>query len=165
MKEMTQAWLLTGSNIDDRAENLRQAAHFIGQEIGEIARSSSVYETEPWGLSAQNWFFNQAFEVKTTLTARQILEKIKAIEAKMGREQVERNGPRLIDIDLLFLGNEQIDEPGLRVPHPEIPNRNFVLVPMMEIAPDLAHPVFGLPIDELYMASTDPLEVIFLDHV
>ena len=161
---MNQAWLLAGTNIGDRAENLRRAAHFIGTEIGEIARSSSIYETEPWGLADQNWFFNQAFEVKTGLSARQILEKIKAIESEMGRQRVEKNGPRLIDIDLLFFGNEQIDEPGLVVPHPEIANRNFALVPLMEIAPDLVHPTAGLPIDELYMASDDPLEVIFLDH-
>lgn len=164
MKETNQIWLLTGSNIGDRAENLRRAAEKIATEIGEIARQSSVYETEPWGLSEQNWFFNQAFEVHSSLSARQILEKIKTIELEMGRERLEKNGPRLIDLDLLFFGDEEIDEPGLRVPHPEIASRNFVLVPLMEIAPDLIHPTLRLPIDDLYMASTDPLEVIFLDH-
>ncbi len=164
MKNVSLTFLLTGSNLGDRAENLRLAAREIEREIGKIRLASSFYETEPWGLAEQDWFFNQALGVETHLQPAQILSKIKSIEATLGRENAVRNGPRLIDIDLLFFGESVIDEPGLQVPHPEIQNRNFVLVPMMEIAPELRHPTLNEYIDELYMASADPLEVILSDE-
>lgn len=164
MKNVALTFLLTGTNLGDRAENLRRAAREIEREIGKIRLASSFYETEPWGLADQDWFFNQALGIETDLLPREILVKIKAIEAEIGRETAVRNGPRLIDIDLLFQGEKIFDEPDLKVPHPEIQNRNFVLVPMMEIAPEFKHPVLGQFMDELYMASADPLEVILSDE-
>ena len=129
MKNTTTAFFLIGSNIGDRAENLNRAADFLEKKVGKITRRSSFYETEPWGKSDQNWFFNQAVEVETSLAAVEILEKTKAIEAEMGRAFSEKNGPRIIDIDLLFFGNEHIETPELTVPHPEIQNRNFTAMP------------------------------------
>ncbi len=165
MKNVALTFLLTGSNLGDRAQNLRRAAAEIEREIGKVRLASAFYETEPWGMADQNWFFNQALAVETSgLSPREVLTKIKAIEADLGREQNIRNGPRLIDIDLLFMGETTVDEPDLKVPHPEIQNRNFALVPLMEIAPELRHPALGQFIDELYMASADPLEVILSDE-
>ena len=140
MKNVALTFLLTGSNLGDRAENLRRAAREIEREIGKIRLASAFYETEPWGISEQDWFFNQALGIETGLSPREVLTKIKAIEAEIGRETAVRNGPRVIDIDLLFQGEKISDEPDLKVPHPEIQNRNFVLVPMMEIAPEFKHP-------------------------
>lgn len=162
-KRYINVYFSLGSNMGDRQGNLRAAAAMIDKNIGKIARKSHVYETEPWGEPAQDKFLNQVIMANTTLQPRDLLEIITAIEKELGRVKKEKWGPRTIDIDILFYGKRIIRDKGLDIPHPEIHKRNFVLVPLMEIAPDLEHPVLNQPIDELYMACKDPGEVVQLD--
>ena len=156
-------FLSLGSNLDDRRTNLRRAAALINKEIGKIAKSSSLYETEPWGNTDQPAFLNQVVMANTTLDPRGLLEAITRIEREMGRQRKEKWGPRTIDVDILFYGKRVIRDKGLEIPHPELPQRGFVLVPMMEIAPDFEHPTLKKPMDELYMECTDESAVILLD--
>lgn len=156
-------FLSLGSNMDDRRANLRHAAALINKEIGKIAKSSSLYETEPWGNNDQPAFLNQVVMANTTLDPRGLLEAITRIEREMGRQRKEKWGPRIIDVDILFYGKRVIRDKGLEVPHPELANRAFVLVPMMEIAPDFEHPILKKPMDELYMECTDESSVVLLD--
>ncbi|HMX38842.1 MAG TPA: 2-amino-4-hydroxy-6-hydroxymethyldihydropteridine diphosphokinase [Saprospiraceae bacterium] len=156
-------FLSLGSNLDDRRANLRRAAALINKEIGKIAKSSSLYETEPWGNTDQPAFLNQVVMANTTLDPRGLLEAITRIEREMGRQRKEKWGPRTIDVDILFYGKRVIRDKGLEIPHPELPQRGFVLVPMMEIAPDFEHPTLKKPMDELYMECTDESAVILLD--
>ena len=143
-----QIFLGLGSNLGDREENLRRAIELLAREI-EVTKRSSVYETAPLYLKEQPEFLNMVLGAKTELAARKIFKKIKHIEKDMGRTHSERFGPRLIDIDLLFYGTETIKEPDLQVPHQELSERAFVLVPFCEIAPKFLHPVLGVTISEL----------------
>ena len=156
---MNTAYLLTGANIGDREANLEKAAELIQQSCGEIIARSSVYETAAWGNTDQDAFLNQALEVRTPLTARQLMRKILNVEKQMGRERTVKYGPRSIDIDILFFNNEVHDYPLLRLPHPELPNRRFALVPLAELAPGLQHPVLKKNIAALLEACKDPLPV------
>lgn len=162
-KRYINVYLGLGSNMGNRMANLRDAAGLIDKTIGKIARKSHVYETEPWGQTDQDNFLNQVLMVNTTLDPRDMLEKITLIERELGREKTEKWGPRTIDIDILFYGKRVVRDKGLDIPHPELHKRAFVLVPLMEIAPELEHPVLKQPIDELYMACKDPSEVVMLD--
>jgi 2-amino-4-hydroxy-6-hydroxymethyldihydropteridine diphosphokinase len=132
-----------GSNVGDRLANLRAAVDALRTD-GEIRfiRGSSVYETDPVG-PAQPDFLNAVLEIDTDLSALEILRRLKAIEERLGRLPRERWGPREIDLDLLVYGDRALDEEDVRVPHPEIANRAFVLVPLDEIAPDLEAPGLG----------------------
>ena len=155
---------MLGSNMGDTFENLRQARKHIAADIGNITKTSHFYETEPWGLKDQSDFLNQAVRVLTTLSPNQVLFACKDIEAKMGRTVTRTWGERNIDIDLLFYESKVIREKNLVVPHLEIQDRNFVLIPMLELAPEYVHPVFDKTIEELYDESKDMLEVIMLDN-
>ena len=154
-KKYINVFLGIGSNVGDRGANIQAAAILIDKNIGKIAKKSLVYETEPWGEPNQDPFYNQVLMVNTTLEAREILEKISRIERELGRERKEKWGPRVIDIDILFYGKRLIRDKGLEIPHPELHKRAFVLVPMMEIAPEFEHPVLKKPMDELYMECED----------
>jgi 2-amino-4-hydroxy-6-hydroxymethyldihydropteridine diphosphokinase len=133
-----------------------RAIHLIAEEIGQIVCKSSVYETEPWGKIDQPGFLNVALEVKTSLTAIEVLERALQIEAKLGRVRFERWGSRIIDIDVIFYNQDVIHiEDRLRVPHPELQNRRFVLEPLMEIAPDFVHPQLNKTVNELYISLAD----------
>ncbi|HPG10463.1 MAG TPA: 2-amino-4-hydroxy-6-hydroxymethyldihydropteridine diphosphokinase [Chitinophagaceae bacterium] len=153
------AYLLTGGNLGDRKENLEKAAFLINKECGEVFCNSSIYETSAWGNSDQPSFYNQAIAVKTSLTARQLMRKILKIEKSMGRIRKEKYGPRIIDIDILFYDDEIHNYHLLKLPHPELPNRRFALVPLCEIAPDLIHPVLKKNVQELLLACRDELDV------
>lgn len=163
-KKYINVYLGLGSNMGPRAANLRTAAALISKNIGKIAKQSHMYETDPWGNTDQDSFYNQVLMINTTLDPREILSEISKIEREMGREKKEKWGPRLIDIDVLFYGKRIIRDKGLEIPHPELHKRNFVLVPLMEIAPDLEHPVLHEQIDELYIKSLDPGEVVQLEN-
>lgn len=133
-------FLLLGTNLGDRVSNLKSARANIEALIGVITKSSSLYSTAPWGIANQPDFYNQVVELTTTLNPLEVLRAALAIEEQMGRVRKSKWGPRLIDIDLLFYDDKIIDSSDLTLPHPGIPNRNFTLQPLIEIAPDYIHP-------------------------
>jgi len=156
---MSKAYLLIGGNLGDRKANLLTANSLINEQCGSLTRSSSIYETEAWGNVDQPSFLNQALEISTSLNARQLIRKILKIEKEMGRVRKEKLGPRIIDIDILLFENEIHDLRFLKIPHPEMQNRRFVLVPLAEIDPTLQHPVLKKTIAELLEECPDNLEV------
>jgi 2-amino-4-hydroxy-6-hydroxymethyldihydropteridine diphosphokinase len=131
-----------GSNLGDREDNLRRAITAIGDKMRLVA-VSSIYETEPMYLEGQDWFLNCVVVVETELEPLELLRWLKTTEERLGRDrQGTRNGPRIIDMDILFYGERVISEPGLLdVPHPKVPERAFVLAPLNEVRPRLLHPV------------------------
>jgi 2-amino-4-hydroxy-6-hydroxymethyldihydropteridine diphosphokinase len=152
-----------GSNLGDRAEWLREAIERIESAIGAVNQRSHVYETAAWGKTDQPDFLNLAVEVLTALSPAASLQQCQAIENALERQREERWGPRSLDIDLIAYDNRVVDTPELQIPHPRLQDRNFVLVPLLEIIPEWIHPTLGLSIEELYWQSEDPLEVIQLD--
>jgi len=156
---MNKAFLLIGGNLGDRLQNLEQASQQIAKNCGVVIKQSSIYETAAWGKTNQPDFLNQVLEIKTKLDATKLMSKIMEIEKLMGRERNEKYDPRIIDIDILFFNEEVINESFLKIPHPEIQNRRFVLIPLAEIAPHLLHPVLKKNIDQLLKECKDPLEV------
>ena len=156
---MSKAYLLTGGNLGDRKENLSKAIELINEQCGRVTRSSSLYETAAWGITDQPSFLNQALEVSTSLNAKQLMRRILKVEKIMGRVRKEKFGPRIIDIDILFFENEIHDLSFLKIPHPELQNRRFVLVPLVEIDPELLHPVLKKTVAELLEECPDNLEV------
>lgn len=153
------AYLLIGGNIGDRHSNLKQARQGISICCGRILRQSSIYETGAWGIEAQPDFLNQVLELETTLSPRQLLNAILDVEASMGRIREIRYGPRIIDIDILLLGQQVVDEDNLSVPHPRLADRRFALEPLAELAADLTHPCTGQPIWSMLEACADKLPV------
>ncbi len=156
---MASAFLLTGSNMGDRAQMLQIALESIGASCGDIAKVSRLYETAAWGKEDQNAFLNQAIHIQTTLSPVQLLKKVLDIEKEMGRLRKERYGPRVIDIDILLYDQQIIKQPGLQVPHPQMQNRRFALVPLAELVPDLPHPVLKETIQGLLRNCPDKLPV------
>ena len=156
---MNKTYLLTGGNLGNRLAFLSQAKELLSEYCGVITAASSFYETAAWGNTNQAAFLNQALEITTTLNARQLIRKILKIEKRLGRIRKEKYGPRNIDIDILLYNDEVHEMPFLKVPHPEMQNRRFALLPLAEIAPGLIHPVFKKSIMELLDDCTDGLEV------
>lgn len=156
---MNQTYLLIGGNMGNRQENLEVATRRIAANIGEIKQSSAIYETEAWGLEEQPAFLNQVLLVSSTLNAQQVLKQILNIEHDMGRERIQKFGPRIIDIDILFFNRDIIHEPGLNVPHPQLHLRRFTLKPLNDIAPEFRHPELGKTISDLLSTCPDPLTV------
>ena len=156
---MNKAYLLTGGNEGNRLSHLLQAITNIEKYCGEIAARSSLYESAAWGKTDQPDFLNQTLLLHTNLNAQNLMRTILDIEEKMGRKRVRQYGSRTIDIDILFFNNEIIDAPSLVIPHPQIQNRRFTLVPMDELAPGLIHPVLLKSIHQLLEECTDPLDV------
>lgn len=144
-----------GSNLGDRLSHLRRAVKELRQAGVDVKRSSSVYETEPVGLRAQPWFLNMVVEGETELFPIQLLDRLQGVEIRLGRRRLLAQGPRIIDIDIVFYGNFRIRSARLTVPHPRLEERRFVLEPLAEIAPDLRHPVTRLTIRELLAATAD----------
>lgn len=156
---MERVYLATGSNIGDKAANLAKALEWIELYVGDLVQMSSIYRTAAWGKEDQPDFLNQVMAVDTNLEAETLLLSVMEIESKMGRERRIRWGERLIDIDILFYGHLVSHSQRLTIPHPFIQERNFVLQPLLEIAPDFLHPVLQKTIRELAAASPDPLAV------
>jgi 2-amino-4-hydroxy-6-hydroxymethyldihydropteridine diphosphokinase len=144
-------YLSLGSNVGDRQANLRNAiGHLL--ELGNVVEVSSYYETEPVEFTDQPWFLNCAVAVQTELIPREFLAGIQAIEKSMGRQRTQPKGPRTIDIDILLFGQQTINAPQLKVPHPAMTERRFVLEPLAEIAPEVIHPTRRRTIRELLRA-------------
>jgi 2-amino-4-hydroxy-6-hydroxymethyldihydropteridine diphosphokinase len=141
-------YLSLGSNVGERQANLQQAIEHLGK-IGKVVKQSALYETEPMEMADQPWFLNSAVELETELMPRQFISAVLDIERSMGRKRSKKKGPRTIDIDVLLFGKSIIEMKGLTVPHPAMHQRRFVLEPMVEIAPDVRHPVFKRSMREL----------------
>ena len=138
-----------GSNLGNREENCLKAIQFLSQEGIRIRKRSSMHETEPWGMKDQPRFINMAIEGETGLKPKELLSVLKEIEDGIGRVATYRWGPRLIDLDILLYENLVIDTPELTIPHPRMHEREFVLRPLAEIAPDRIHPVLKKTMREL----------------
>jgi 2-amino-4-hydroxy-6-hydroxymethyldihydropteridine diphosphokinase len=147
---MTQVLIGVGSNLGDREKHLQQACDFLGGLRGiRFIRSSQVRETDPVGGPAQGKYLNAVWQIETGLGLQELLKQLMEIERRLGRVRTEKNGPRTMDLDILFYGQEIIDQPGLTVPHPRLHERMFVLEPLFELAPDLVHPILKKTIKQL----------------
>jgi 2-amino-4-hydroxy-6-hydroxymethyldihydropteridine diphosphokinase len=141
-------YLSLGSNVGDKQANLEQAISQLGK-LGTVTKRSAFYETEPMEITDQPWFVNCAVELETELMPKQFIAAVLDIEREMGRKRTKKKGPRTIDIDVLLFGKSIIEMKGLTVPHPAMHLRGFVLEPMVEIAPEVRHPVFKRSMREL----------------
>lgn len=144
---MSDAFISIGSNIGDRAHYLRESMNLLNsREDTVVEKVSSIYETEPVGYTNQASFLNVVIQIRTALTAENLLAACQEIEQKLGRERTIRWGPRTVDLDILLYNEEKIETANLSVPHPRMAERAFVLVPLLEIAPNVKSPITG----ELY---------------
>lgn len=156
---MEKVVLHLGSNKGDRLNNLERAINFIHQTIGKTKNISSVFVTAAWGVVEQPDFLNQVVVVESNLSPDKLIRTIQKIETIIGKEKEYHWGPRYIDIDILFYGKQIINNKNLKIPHPEIQNRNFVLIPLNEVEPDLIHPVLQKSIHSLVTSCRDKLSV------
>src|ERR671925_225371 len=151
-------YLALGTNLGDRLANLKQAIAALTPQL-EVKAKSQVYETPPWGYEDQPKFLNQVIKVKTYLDPEPLLKHLKRLELALGRKESFLNGPRLIDMDLLFYDDLVLNSPSLVIPHPRLHERGFVLLPLMEIAPDLIQPVTQKSVREMAeLSNTEGIE-------
>lgn len=156
---MNKVYLLLGANIGNPNKQLEDAKVEIEDRIGEITLQSKIYESEAWGVENQPVFLNQVILLETELSANKVLNEILKIEILLGRIRGQRWGSRIIDIDILYYNEDIIHTQVLQVPHPYIQERNFTLIPLVEIAEDYLHPIFKKSNKELLEESTDQLKV------
>jgi len=148
-----------GSNLGDREAALRGAVTSLAGHGFRVTAASSLYLTEPVGGPPQGWFLNAVVGGETTLEPAALLEACLAIERAAGRERAQPNGPRTLDLDLLLYGERVVEAPGLSVPHPRLHERRFVLVPLVELAPEARHPRLGVTARELLARCPDTSRV------
>ena len=152
----TEIFLGLGTNLGEREENLKKALTMIGELIDKVVLCSSVYETEPWGFNSENEFLNMALMLRTDMKPSGLFGRILMIEAQSGRYRVGKGyTSRIIDIDILLYGNKIIDKAGLKIPHPLIQERKFVLVPLCDIAGEMMHPVLNKTFSALLKECKD----------
>lgn len=158
---MNVVFLGLGTNLGNRQKNLNDAIAEIREQIGKVVTISSVYETEPWGFKSESQFFNIVIKVETRLNPSTVLEAILRIELFLGRVRGENQySSRIIDIDILFYEDQVIDSSDLKVPHPKLQERKFVLVPLCEIEPEMVHPVLKKTMVLLFKECEDKSEVM-----
>ncbi len=165
---MSRVFLSLGSNLGDRLSNIQQAVSSLAMSNRiKIVKTSSFYETEPWGNKNQEWFINAAIAIDTDFTCEELLEYCQNIEVQLGRirKENEKWCQRAIDIDILMYDDKVISSKNLIVPHPLMHLRAFVLVPMLEVKSDLVHPVFKKTISELYDELSNPEDVFLYGTV
>jgi 2-amino-4-hydroxy-6-hydroxymethyldihydropteridine diphosphokinase len=141
-------YIALGSNLEDRQANLQMAIQALQPSV-RVLECSPVYQTPPWGYLDQPAFLNQVVKGETELSPRELLDLLKRIEVEMGRQKTVINGPRLIDLDILFYDDLTVDSPQLTIPHPRLAGRGFVLVPLADLAPELRYPELGVTVSEL----------------
>lgn len=154
---MHTAYLLLGSNMGNKKALLQEARSLLQEKAGKIIGQSSLYESEPWGFEAHEWFINQVIIIETPLRPNELLFAAQTIEERLGRVRAQTEGyvSRPIDIDILFYNNEIIESPALTVPHPLLQNRRFTLLPLAEIVPEYKHPVLNKTIEKLLAECSD----------
>lgn len=150
-------YLALGSNMGDRLANLQDAVSHLAPQMN-VKKKSPVYETPPWGFKDQAAFLNQVVMAETRLEPEELLGHLKRLETTLGRVESFRNGPRSIDIDILFFDDVILDSLPLMIPHPRLHQRAFVLLPLNDIAPDLIHPLLDKPVSELLL-DVDPINI------
>jgi 2-amino-4-hydroxy-6-hydroxymethyldihydropteridine diphosphokinase len=141
-------YLSLGSNLGDRGRNLREAIRAL-EGVGQVKAVSSFYETEPVDFADQAWFLNCAVAMESCLRPEQMMAELLRMERKMGRERIQSKGPRTIDIDILLFGQRIVDGPDLKIPHPAMHRRRFVLAPLADIAAEARHPVRNRTVGQL----------------
>lgn len=156
---MNTAYLLIGGNVGDRAANLQTALRRIAETCGTITTTSSLYETAAWGNTNQPSFYNQAVVVTTPLSPEGLMDQLLDIELEMGRIRTQKYGPRTIDLDILMIDDLVLNTEKLTIPHPQMHNRRFALLPLIEVAPTLIHPLFDQSIEVLLQNCPDTLDV------
>lgn len=157
---MKKVFLGLGSNLGNREHNLKGAIEKIQEFTELVIRTSSIYETEPWGFQSENNFLNMTVEVETNLNPSGLLGRLLMIESLLGRlREGKQYKSRIIDLDILLFGEQIINKAGLVIPHPRMADRRFVLEPLCEIAPGVIHPVFGKTITELLSECKDESKV------
>ena len=159
---MNRAILHLGSNLGDRIENLRKAREGLADRI-LLVKSSRIYMTEAWGHPEQDDFYNQALLIETECNPFELLSVCREIGQYFPEKKSIQWGPRFMDIDIIFFNDEVMTLSHLKIPHPRMHLRNFVLIPLLEIAPEWIHPVLNKSVEELYMESKDPLEVLLIE--
>lgn len=165
---MARTVIITGGNIGEMKPRLRHAQQLINQNIGIVLRCSHVYESEPWGFTAENRFMNQAMVVDTELSPAELLDAVQEIERQLGRDREaeaaqktnsgERYSSRVIDVDIIFYDDLVMESETLTIPHPLMHEREFVLAPLSEIAPAMIHPVFGKSVEQLRRELSERLK-------
>ena len=155
-------YLLLGANLGDKQHTFGLARRYVAELVGSISSISSLYETAAWGVTDQPTYLNQVLAVATYLAPADVLTQAQAIEQKLGRVRTEKWGSRMIDIDLLFYDALILETPSLTLPHPLLHERRFTLMPLIEIAPDLIHPVFKKSVHQLLASCADEGNVIKL---
>lgn len=156
---MNTAYLLIGGNVGDRAANLQTALRRIAETCGTITSTSSLYETAAWGNTNQPSFYNQAVVVNSPLSPEALMDQLLDIELEMGRIRTQKYDPRTIDLDILMIDDLVLNTEKLTIPHPQMHNRRFALLPLIEVAPTLIHPLFDQSIEVLLQNCPDTLDV------
>jgi len=154
-----QAFISLGSNLGDRLQFLKSAVEQIGLRLGKVIKESKIYEAAAWGHTKQPDFYNQVIEIETELSPAQLLQGCLEIEKSLGRERSILWGERTIDLDILLYDGRSVKLENLNIPHPYLHLRNFVLVPLCEIAPDLIHPTLELTMKQLLERCADKLDI------
>ena len=137
---MNGIYLLLGTNLGDKKKNMQQCLELIGEEMGTILQTSSIYKTAAWGVEDQDYFLNQVVKIASDLSPEQLLDKVHHIEKALGRVRKHKWHERVIDVDILYYHDQVINQKHLKIPHPHLHNRRFTVVPLCEIAPDEIHP-------------------------
>jgi 2-amino-4-hydroxy-6-hydroxymethyldihydropteridine diphosphokinase len=156
---MNYAYILLGTNLGHKITNLNTAMDEIDNKCGKIITQSDIYETAPWGKTEQPSFLNMVVKIETNCNAEVLLERLLSIEHKMGRIRNTKWGERILDLDILYFNNEITVKKQLKIPHPELHNRKFTLIPLCDIAADYKHPIFNISNRQLLERCQDKCEV------